>query len=91
MLAAVPTEYHDLTAKVTSEVQRKVTNYNSGTSVVMAEGTLVAYCSLQHPDSLRAERSGDRIPMAVGFSAPVQIPLVPYHPPVQWVPYYHCG
>jgi len=40
----------------------------------------------QYSDWLRAGRSRDRIPVGAKLSAPVQTPLQPTQPPVQWVP-----
>jgi len=49
-------------------------------------------CQLRPPyvsrysDSVPTRRSGDRIPVAERFTAPVQNALGPSQPPIQWVP-----
>ena len=40
----------------------------------------------RYMDSLRAGRSGDRVPVGGDFSAPVQTAPGPTNPPIQWVP-----
>ena len=40
----------------------------------------------RYSDSLRAGRSGDRIPVGARLSAPVHTYPGPTQPPIQWVP-----
>jgi hypothetical protein len=53
------------------------------TSVALFVGSFIEF---YYGDSLRAERSGDRIPVEAKFSAPVQTDAGAYPTSVKWVP-----